>query len=55
MKVKYFSFMFALIAGMLCLGAFVVKMVRSGATEYTLLLAGIFIIALGIAAWYRKS
>ncbi|MEO7530931.1 MAG: hypothetical protein ABIS69_05955 [Sediminibacterium sp.] len=46
--------MLALVAGMLCPDAFIVKMVSTDATDDTLLAAGIFIFALGISAWYRK-
>lgn len=55
MKAKYITLTLAIIAGLLCLGAFVTRWVKSGIADYTILCAGIFIIALGIAAWFRKK
>lgn len=54
MKTKQFAFILSLVAGLLCIGAFVTKLIRSGETEYTILWAGIFVIALGVSALYRK-
>jgi hypothetical protein len=54
MKSKQLAFILAIVAGLLCIGAFVTKLMRSGETEYTILWAGIFVIALGISALYRK-
>jgi hypothetical protein len=54
MKSRQLAFILAIVAGLLCIGAFVTKLIRSGETEYTILWAGIFVIALGISALYRK-
>jgi hypothetical protein len=43
-----------MIAGALCLGAFIFNLVRSHKTDYAILFAGIFIIAFGVSA-YKKT
>jgi hypothetical protein len=55
MKTKYLTLSLAIIAGLLCFSAFIARIVKSGTADYTILLAGVFIISLGIAAWVRKK
>jgi hypothetical protein len=55
MKTKYLTLSLAIIAGLLCFGAFISRMVKSGTADYMILVAGVFIIGLGIAAWFRKK
>lgn len=55
MKTKYLTLSLAIVAGLLCFGAFARQIIRSQTPDYTILLAGIFIVGLGIAAWFRKK
>jgi hypothetical protein len=48
------AFILALIAGTLCLGKFIYTYYQSTELDYTILLAGIFIVGLGISN-YKKQ
>jgi hypothetical protein len=55
MKTKHLTLTLAIVAGLLCFGAFISRTIKSGTADYTILAAGFFIIALGITAWFRKK
>ena len=41
--------------GLICLSNFIYKLVRFDKIDYVILLAGIFIIALGISTYFQKK
>jgi hypothetical protein len=46
--------MLAITAGVICTGNFIYQHVKFNKTDYTILLAGIFIAAMGAAAYLRQ-
>jgi hypothetical protein len=54
MKKNKLAFILAVIAGLICLGNFIYKLIRFQKTDYSILAAGIFIIALGASAYFKK-
>lgn len=54
MKKNKLAFILAIIAGLICLANFIYKLVRLNQADYTILLAGIFIIALGVSSYFIK-
>jgi hypothetical protein len=55
MKKNKLAFILAIIAGLICLSNFIYKLARFHKTDYVLLLAGIFIIALGVSTYFKKK
>lgn len=46
--------MLAIAAGVLCLTAFVVKYIRNNKIDYTVLIAGLFVLSFGFSSYYVK-
>jgi hypothetical protein len=44
----------AIIAGCLCIGNFIYKLINFNSADYMILFAGIFIIGLGVATFFTK-
>ena len=55
MKKNKLAFILAMITGLICLSNFVYKLAKFHRTDYRILLAGIFIVALGVSSFVRKN
>jgi membrane protein YdbS with pleckstrin-like domain len=55
MKINKLAFMLAIAAGVICLGNFIYQYVKFNKTDYTILLAGVFIAAMGATAYLRQK
>lgn len=55
MKTNKFAFVLAVIAGLLCIGKFVFKYIRGSEADYPILVAGIFILGIGIGFLAKRK
>ena len=55
MKKDKLAFILSIISGVICLSVFIYKLMQSGKTDYVILLAGIFIISIGMLTYFRKG
>jgi hypothetical protein len=55
MKINKLAFILAIVAGVICLGNFIYQYVKFNTTDCTILLAGVFIAAMGAAAYLRQK
>ena len=55
MRNNKLAFYLALIAGVLCLGSFIYKLVKTGTADYIILVAGVFIVAIGFSQNRRND